>query len=332
MIDVRNLSYSFDGNLPDAVADVSFTVEKGSVFGLLGPNGAGKSTVVNILVTLLAPGSGTVAIGGYRAPENTNRIRELIGVVFQDPSLDDRLTACENLRYHAELYHVPRSEIARRVEESLERVKLRERRHDTVSRFSAGMKRRLEIARSMMHEPRVLVLDEPTAGLDPQSRRDFWEHVRRLKEDSGLTVMLTTHYTEEAEICDSIAVMNHGRIVALDTPERLKKDRCRDVIVIQARNPESVRRAIETYLRTLIPERPEIVELSGNSIEVRVRDSSAFLPLLIDAVGPGMITGMRIKTATIEDAFIDLTGKDLRDLECGNPERLRNTVRSRRLG
>jgi ABC-2 type transport system ATP-binding protein len=206
----------------DAVRGVSFTVERGEVFGFLGPNGAGKSTTINMLCTLARPTSGTARVHGFDVVRERDAVRRHIGLVFQDPSLDVQLTATQNLRLHAELYGIERAAIPARMDQMLKMVDLSERRDQPVLTFSGGMKRRLEIARGLMHSPRVLFLDEPTIGLDPQTRSAIWRYVRALQEREGTTIFMTTHYMEEAEHCDRIAIMDRGEIVALDTPEALK--------------------------------------------------------------------------------------------------------------
>jgi ABC-2 type transport system ATP-binding protein len=206
----------------DAVRDVSFAVAAGELFGFLGPNGAGKSTAINVLCTLVRPTAGSARVHGFDVVEESDAVRRHIGLVFQDSTLDGRLTAAQNLRLHAELYGIERDAVAPRIDQVLELVDLGERRDDLVLRFSGGMKRRLEIARGLLHSPRVLFLDEPTIGLDPQTRGAIWRYVRALQEEEGTTIFMTTHYMEEAEVCDRIAIIDRGSIVALDTPEALK--------------------------------------------------------------------------------------------------------------
>ncbi len=205
-----------------AVNDVSFAVEPGELFAFLGPNGAGKTTTISILCTLLAPTSGATRVAGFDCLRQPTEVRARIGIIFQDPSLDERLTAWENLLFHAMIYHVPARERRDRIERVLAMVELSDWRHTIVKRFSGGMKRRLEIARGLLHQPTLLFLDEPTLGLDPQTRRRLWAFVARLRRESQITVFLTTHYLEEAEQCDRVAIMDHGRLVALDTPAALK--------------------------------------------------------------------------------------------------------------
>ena len=220
VVSVRHLVRRF-GDFT-AVDGISFDVYEGEVFAFLGPNGAGKSTTINTLCTLAHPTSGTVQVAGMDVTQRPKAVRRNIGLVFQDQTLDDRLTAQENLRFHAVLYRVPRDQVNARIARVLELVDLSDRRYDLVSEFSGGMARRLEIARALMHVPRVLFLDEPTIGLDPQTRALMWEDVLRLREEAHVTVFLTTHYMDEAEYADRIAIIDHGQIVALDTPAALK--------------------------------------------------------------------------------------------------------------
>ncbi len=221
MIRVQNLVKSF-GDLV-AVDDISFEVRKGEIFAFLGPNGAGKTTTIKILTTLLKPTSGKVELDGLDPAVNQNAVRRLFGIVFQDPSLDDELTAYENMDFHGVLYKVPRRVRSERIQKLLTLFELWDRRNDPVKQFSGGMRRRLEIARGLLHTPKILFLDEPTLGLDPQTRNQLWTHVKKLNEEEGVTVFLTTHYMEEAErVAQRIGIIDHGRIVAQGTSEALK--------------------------------------------------------------------------------------------------------------
>ena len=221
VIEVAHLVKQYNGLT--AVNDLSFTVGPQELFGFLGPNGAGKTTTINILCTLLTPTSGSAHVAGFDCQRQPNEVRTQIGIIFQDPSLDERLTAWENLLFHAMIYHLPARERRARIEAVLEMVELADRRHAIVRQFSGGMKRRLEIARGLLHRPKVLFLDEPTIGLDPQTRRRMWEFIDALRRDHELTIFMTTHYMEEAEVCDRVAIIDHGRLVALDAPEALKR-------------------------------------------------------------------------------------------------------------
>ena len=217
---VDGLRKSFDDIV--AVDGVTFDVAAGESFGFLGPNGAGKSTTINILCTLLRPTGGSASVAGFDVATRPADVRRHIGLVFQDPTLDEYLTAEENLRFHAELYGVPRETTEDRLRDVLEMVELWERRKGIVATFSGGMRRRLEIARGLLHSPRVLFLDEPTVGLDPQTRAHIWSYIEELRKREEITIFLTTHYMDEAEHCDRIAIIDHGTIVAIDTPEALK--------------------------------------------------------------------------------------------------------------
>jgi ABC-2 type transport system ATP-binding protein len=220
-INVEKLTRRFNGLV--AVDSVSFSVRQGEIFGFLGPNGAGKTTTINMLCTLLKPTSGTAEVGSYDVSKEPNKVRKEIGIIFQDPSLDDRLTADDNLRFHGYLYHMKKDMIEKRIPEVLGLVELLDRRREIVKKFSGGMKRRLEIARGLMHRPKILFLDEPTIGLDPQTRAHIWDYILKMRRETGLTIFMTTHYMQEAEVCDRVAIIDHGNIIALDPPAKLKE-------------------------------------------------------------------------------------------------------------
>ena len=218
-IEVSGLVRRFNGLT--AVNDLSFQVQTGELFGFLGPNGAGKTTTINILCTLLAPTAGRASVAGFDCEDQPREVRQSIGIIFQDPSLDERLTAWENLEFHGMIYHMPKALRRRRMEEVLQWVELWERRDSIVKTFSGGMKRRLEVARGLMHQPRILFLDEPTIGLDPQTRYRIWSTIEQLRAEHRVTLFLTTHSMEEASRCDRVAILDHGRLLALDAPQRL---------------------------------------------------------------------------------------------------------------
>lgn len=223
IISVKNLTKKFKDI--EAVAKISFDVESGEIFAFLGPNGAGKSTTIKILTTLLDPTDGEITINGYNVNENKDAVRHSFGIVFQDPSVDEDLTAIENMQFHAALYGIPAKDRKSRIEELLKFVELWERRNSLVGTFSGGMKRRLEIARGLLHHPKILFLDEPTLGLDPQTRKHTWDYIKNINKKEGMTVFFTTHYMEEAErIAQRIAVIDHGKIVAQGTVEELQKN------------------------------------------------------------------------------------------------------------
>ena len=242
-IEVRGLVKRF-GEI-EAVRGVEFEVAPGEVFGFLGPNGAGKTTTINMLCTLMKPTEGWATVAGHDVVSERDDVRRNIGLVFQDPTLDNYLTARQNLKLHAELYGLQSDLIEPRMRQVLQMVGLWERKDSTVGTFSGGMRRRLEIARGMMHSPRVLFLDEPTIGLDPQTRRSIWEYIRELKEREEITIFMTTHYMDEAEWCDRIAIMDNGEIVALDSPEKLKAQIGKDRIAIHTDNNEAAIAALE---------------------------------------------------------------------------------------
>src|SRR5437763_12039519 len=242
-IAVRGLVKNF-GDV-QAVRGVDFEVQTGEVFGFLGPNGAGKTTTINMLCTLARPSAGSATVAGHDVVSERDDVRRNIGLVFQDPTLDGYMTGEQNLRMHAELYGVQRDLVAPRMEQVLRMVGLWERKDHPVGTYSGGMRRRLEIARGLMHSPRVLFLDEPTIGLDPQTRRSIWTYIRELKEQEEITIFMTTHYMDEAEWCERIAIMDHGLIVALDAPEALKADVGTDRVMIHTDDDDATIAALK---------------------------------------------------------------------------------------
>lgn len=222
IIEVTNLNKTF-GNFT-AVDHINFTVKKGEIFGLLGPNGAGKTTTIKMLTTLLQPSSGKIMINGFNPKTNSNEVRQSFGIVFQDPSLDDELTCLENMNFHGVLYHIPQDIRQKRMFELLKLVELWEKRNNLVKTFSGGMKRRLEIARGLLHHPQIFFLDEPTLGLDPQTRNHIWNYILRLNKSENITILFTTHYMEEADrVAQRIAIIDHGKIISMGTANELKK-------------------------------------------------------------------------------------------------------------
>ncbi|MBN2623814.1 MAG: ATP-binding cassette domain-containing protein [Acidimicrobiales bacterium] len=310
-IEVENLVKTY-GEV-DAVRDVSFTVGPGEVFGFLGPNGAGKSTTINMLCTLTRPTSGTARVGGFDVVGARDDVRRHIGLVFQDPTLDVQLTAEQNLRLHAELYDIDRSVVPDRIDRMLEMVDLADRRRQPVMTFSGGMKRRLEIARGLMHSPRVLFLDEPTIGLDPQTRSSIWRYIRALQEQEGTTVFMTTHYMDEAELCDRIAIMDRGEIVVLDTPEALKASVGADRVVLGTV-------AADAALAALRDRFAIEAAVAEGAVTFHVEDGEAFVPRLFAELGVG-ITSVTVARPTLDDVFMRYTGSTIRDAEAG-PDRV----------
>jgi ABC-2 type transport system ATP-binding protein len=296
----------------EAVRGVSFTVPRGEVFGFLGPNGAGKSTTINMLCTLANPTSGTARVSGFDVVSRRDDVRRHIGLVFQDPTLDGYLTAAQNLRLHAELYAIDRGVIAERMRQMLEMVDLWDRRDQAVMTFSGGMRRRLEIARGLMHSPRVLFLDEPTIGLDPQTRSSIWRYIRELREAEGTTIFMTTHYMEEAELCDRIAIMDQGEIVVLDTPEALKAAVGADRIVLGTADNDAALAALR--------ERFGIeAAVAEDAVTFHVESGEAFVPRLFEEWDPThpAITSVAISRPTLDDVFMRHTGSTIRDAETG---------------
>jgi ABC-2 type transport system ATP-binding protein len=295
----------------DAVRGVSFTVPPGEVFGFLGPNGAGKSTTINVLCTLAAPTSGSARVNGFDVVTQRDHVRRNLGLVFQDPTLDGYLTAEQNLRLHAELYDIDPGVIPARMDQMLAMVDLADRRDKPVMTFSGGMKRRLEIARGLMHSPRVLFLDEPTIGLDPQTRSSIWRYIRALQEAEGTTIFMTTHYMDEAEFCDRIAIMDRGEIVALDTPEALKAGVGADRVVLGTADDDTALAA----LRDRFGIEASVAE---GAVTFHVENGEAFVPRLFAELGVA-ITSVAVSRPTLDDVFMRYTGTTIRDAETGGP-------------
>jgi ABC-2 type transport system ATP-binding protein len=291
----------------EAVRGIDLTVRRGEIFGFLGPNGAGKSTTISVLCTLLKPTSGTASIAGLDVNRDPDGIRSRIGLVFQDPSLDVQLTARENLLFHAMAYGVPRGQRKARISQALVTVDLVDRADALVSTFSGGMKRRLEIARGILHHPEVLFLDEPTQGLDPQTRANVWDHLREIRATTGLTVFMTTHYMEEAEWCDRIAIIDHGTIVALGSPDELKAQVGGDIVVVSTADNA---RAVEEIARKL----GATALVDGESLRIEVSDGSAFVPQLVMALSMP-VENVTVRRPSLDDVFLKLTGRAIREEE-----------------
>ncbi len=299
----------------EAVRGIDLSVRPGEVFGFLGPNGAGKSTTISILCTLLRPTAGQALVAGIDVTRDPGAIRSRIGLVFQDPSLDDQLTARENLEFHAFLYNVPRSERRARIDGVLDMVELQERAGSQVKTFSGGMKRRLEIARGILHYPQVLFLDEPTLGLDPQTRSRIWAYLHELRKREGITIFMTTHYMDEAELCDRIAIIDHGLIIAQGTPDELKAMVGGDVVTVSTRDvptaAEEIRRAFG-----LEP------AADGGSLRVEVDDGAAFVPRLVRELTVP-VSAVTLSRPSLDDVFLKLTGKAIRDESAGQLDMMR---------
>ncbi len=307
-----------------AVDGVTFDVEEGETFGFLGPNGAGKSTTIKMLCTLVDPSGGRAEVAGYDVVAQRAHVRKNIGLVFQDTTLDEYLTAEENLRFHAELYGVPRETVRVRLQSVMEMVGLWERRKSLVRTFSGGMKRRLEIGRGLLHSPRVLFLDEPTVGLDPQTRASIWGYINELKRSERITIFLTTHYMDEAEFCDRIAIMNAGRIVVLDTPEALKASVGKDRVQIQTSDDDAAIAALQERFGVESAVREGQVTFS-------VPQGEQFVPRLFAELGVP-IRSVSVARPSLDDVFMSYTGTTIRDAEASGTDRLRSSpmMRARR--
>ncbi len=307
-----------------AVRGVSCEVQPGETFGVRGPNGAGKSTTIKILCTLADPTSGSARVAGYDVRKQRDTVRRNIGLVFQDTTLDSYLTGEQNLRFHADLYGVPKAQFAFRLRQVLEMVNLWDRREAVVSSYSGGMKRRLEIARGLLHAPRVLFLDEPTVGLDPQTRSSIWEYINDLKQREDITIFLTTHYMDEAENCDRIAIIDHGKIVAIDTPENLKASVGKDRVQISTADDHAAIAGLK-----------ELFDLDAAVHEGLVTFSVAagehFVPRLFAEL-PVPIRSVSVARPSLDDVFMNYTGRTIRDSEASLADRNRAHVMAFRRG
>lgn len=315
-IEVENLVKRF-GSF-EALKGVSFRVRRGEVFAFLGPNGAGKTTTVQILTTLLKPTAGSATVAGFDILENPAEVRKRIGIVFQDPSLDRELTAYENMLIHAGVYNLGGPELKRKIENLLKFVELWEFRNKPVKYFSGGMQRRLEIARSLLHEPEILFLDEPTLGLDPQAREHIWEYIETMK--GKMTIFLTTHYMDEAErLADRVAIIDHGRIIAEGDCEELKKMAGNDIIYLKVANGAECLSA--DFIR-------ECRVLPDGRIKIDVENAASSIPKLFELAEKRGLKVLEVSyhRPTLNDVFLHLTGRELRDEE-GNY--LKQIVRSR---
>jgi ABC-2 type transport system ATP-binding protein len=320
-IAVRHLVKTF-GDV-EAVRGVDFEVPPGEVFGFLGPNGAGKTTTINMLCTLVTPTSGSATVAGHDVVTQRDDVRRHIGLVFQDPTLDSYLTAAQNLKLHAELYGIQRDLVDARMRQVLTMVGLWERKDTPVGTFSGGMRRRLEIARGLMHSPRVLFLDEPTIGLDPQTRRSIWSYIAELKQSEEITIFMTTHYMDEAEWCDRIAIMDHGEIVALDAPQTLKDAVGTDRIMIHTDDNElAIAELAERFgIEALIAE---------GAVTFGVASGEEFVPRLFSELDVP-IRSVSVSRPTLDDVFMSYTGTTIRDAE-EDAARNRNRMMMRAAG
>jgi len=304
----------------EAVRGIDLEVKRGEIFGFLGPNGAGKSTTINMLCTLLKPTGGVARVAGFDVAKQANEVRARLGLVFQDPSLDIQLTARENLRFHAFLYNVPSAERDARIDQVLEMVQLADRADSLVMTYSGGMKRRLEIARGMLHTPEVLFLDEPTIGLDTQTRRHIWGYLNDLPKEKGVTIFMTTHYMEEAEFCHRIAIIDHGEIQAIGTPEELKRMVGGDVVTIGTADNEAAAPLVEAIAGSA----PLVVD---GKLTVEVTNAAAFVPKLVRELTVE-VNSVAFHRPSLDDVFVKLTGRAMRTEEADAKDQTRMMTRA----
>jgi len=287
-----------------AVDGLNLTIPEGEIFGLLGPNGAGKTTTLSMLATLLKPTAGTAKVNGFDIISDPDKVRRSIGIVFQDPSSDDILTGRENLYLHALMFGVPKDDRSQRIDYVLKLVDLHDRENDIVKKYSGGMRRRLELARGLLHNPRVLFLDEPTLGLDPQTREHIWEYIENLVKSEKVTVIMTTHYMDEADrLCNRVAIIDHGHVAALDTPSALKSKVGGEIIRLRTRSPKLENVNGLDYVIS--------VDQSGSTLLLTVKDASAHLQEILSVVGA--VDSVEVRTPTLNDVFLHYTGREIRE-------------------
>lgn len=303
IIEVKNYTKKY-GDFT-AVDDVSFEVEEGSIFAFLGPNGAGKSTTINTLCTMMEKTAGTLLIDGKDVSTEKDAVREAIGVVFQSQTLDEKMTVNENLKMHCAFYGVPKQEVKDRINFVLTLIDLLDWQNKSVSSLSGGMKRRVEIARALLHYPKVLFLDEPTSGLDPQTRNRMWEYITRLQKEKNITIFLTTHYMDEAEICDHVAIMDNGKIMVNDTPENLKRLYTKDKAIVKVSNPDVFEAALKRDGYTYKKEKETFyIDIDVDTVQHFLQFVGQFKNELKD---------LEIKKGTLNDVFLEITGKEIRE-------------------
>lgn len=302
MIKIRNLTKRYEKLI--AVDNLNLDIEQNEVFGLLGPNGAGKTTLIHMLATLLKPTTGSATVNGFDIISESDKVRSSIGIVFQAPSSDDMLTGYENLKLHSLLYGVPYSTREKRIAEVLELVGLTERKNDQVKKYSGGMRRRLEVARGLIHKPKVMFLDEPTLGLDPSSREIMWKHIQKLVKEEKLTIILTTHYMEEADVlCDRIGIMDKGKVIALDTPSKLKSLIGGDVVKLKTKSSIS---DIEHLNLKFVHK----IESVNGYVILSVDNASRDIPEILKHLDVEWVESSR---PTLNDVFLKLTGKSIKE-------------------
>ena len=324
-IEIRKLTKVFAGGVT-ALDGIDLEVREGEIFGLLGPNGAGKTTTIRILATMTRPTSGEAKIFDIDVTRDPDAVRRTIGIVFQDPALDDQLTGYENLDFHARMYGMRRADREKRIGEVLTLVGLADRAHELAEKYSGGMRRRLEIARGLMHYPRVLFLDEPTLGLDTQTRRVIWDHIRSLNELYRITIILTTHYMEEADyLCSRVAIIDHGRILTLDTPANLKESIGGDVVTLRVKDTAGM----EAVARSMNPD--AMIKVHDSSVSIALANAGDRIPELLKRAGSSGIEveSVDLHKPTLEDVFLHYTGATIREQESGAVDRMRMHIRAR---
>ena len=298
VLEVQDLSHSYGSH--QALKGVTFDVAEGEIFGLLGPNGGGKTTLFRILSTLFPPGAGSASILASDLRRDAAAVRRKIGVVFQSPSLDIKLTVSENLFHQGHLYGLRGRALAWRVDEMMERLRVRDRRSDLVETLSGGLRRRVELAKGLLHKPELLILDEPSVGLDPGARHDLWQYLEQLREAGGVTILVTTHLIDEADRCDRVLILHKGEVVASGTPAELKRRIGGDIIALATENPDALQQKIASKFGI------EPVVLDG-SVRIERLNGHEFIAELIESF-PGMIDSVTLAKPTLEDVFIDRTG------------------------
>lgn len=300
-IELENLTHDYGSRL--ALDHLSFRMQRGEIFGLLGPNGSGKTTLFRILSTLMVPTGGVARILGFDAAKDPNRVRERIGIVFQSSSVDIRLTVGENLKHQGHLYGLSGAQLKKRIHEVLERVALLDRIHDTVESLSGGMKRRVELAKGLINSPEVLLLDEPSTGLDPGARRDLWLYLRMLRDQEGVSVLVTTHLMEEAEHCDRLAILSSGRLMALGTPMELKSEIGGDIVTFGTTTPENAQE-LAAQMRSRFLVEPTVHD---TSVRLEREEGHRFVTQVVEAF-PGLVESITVAKPSLEDVFIQRTG------------------------
>lgn len=302
IIEIQNLTKKFEELT--AVDSLNLQIKEGEIFGLLGPNGAGKTTTLLMLTTLKPPTSGTATINGFDIVKQPDKVRKSIGIVFQDPSSDEILTGYENLKLHGWLYDMPADLREERIKEVLELVDLTDRKNDRLKKYSGGMRRRLELARGLMHHPKVLFLDEPTLGLDPQSREYIWAYIEKMAKEENMTIIITTHYMDEADkLCNRLAIIDRGKIVVLGAPKKLKKDLGGDIIRLKAKNLNIDVLKNLTYVKK--------VSTCDGEVCLTVEDASMHIQEILNVIGK--VESVEIRTPTLDDVFLHYTGRGMRE-------------------